>query len=481
MVISGIEASQGTESGNQAQLSFMKRYFEMNRRRAWAEVTIPSHRSGVIVPSKNLYLDTGQMVSFRWTRHRVVDASGNDKKGHAAISMWWVARAAAEETLQGSPFVSAWLKLFRTHLSTQDDYWLRWRGDLAESTELRRAYSGLYGRFFARALLTHHLGFTRFHSLKRNGLEVKGSVKVKRTNGGDIPDWLAWDDQHSSFVLCEAKGSLTARDFLSPGTPKCVGNGKDQFDRVETCEGGRTIHPARWVAATRWATEDRKGEPTTILWDLPVEDTPFDEEEATRHRAAMTHAWLNSIAPGMGWTGANDILSKEREREALNIRAEPGPIPESIDWHPFEDEPEVDIPEATTAGTLRQVENARRRELEDPIGELRDSTLYADLTTLLPPVQESYAHEQPYIVALITRFGIRPVRTLDDIETMQRAQESARNHEEPAMLVGIPFGIDLTSRTKNNIWLDGAGIAQTGNLAVFDLRQVTFDPLERSR
>ena len=54
------------------------------------------------------------MVSFRWTRHRVVDASGNDKKGHAAISMWWVARAAAEETLQGSPFVSAWLKLLDT-------------------------------------------------------------------------------------------------------------------------------------------------------------------------------------------------------------------------------------------------------------------------------------------------------------------------------------------------------------------------------
>ena len=160
------------------------------------------------------------MVSFRWTWHRVVDSSGNDKKGHAAISMWWIARAAAEETLQGSPLVSAWMKLFRTHLSTRDDYWLRWRGDLAESAELRRTYSGLYGRFVARALLTHHLGFTRFLSLKRNGLEVQGSVKVERTNGGDIPDWLAWDDRHSRFVLGEAKGSLTARDFLSPGTPK---------------------------------------------------------------------------------------------------------------------------------------------------------------------------------------------------------------------------------------------------------------------
>ena len=134
-----------------------------------------------------------------------------------------------------------------------------------------------------------------------------------------------------------------------------------------------------------------------------------------------------------------------------------------------------------TAGTLRQAEGTRRRDFEELIGELRDFKLYADMTTLLPPVQESYAHEHPYIAALITRFGIRPVRTLDDIETMRRAQESALNREEPAMLVGIPFGIDPTSRTKDNIWLDGAGIAQPGNLAVFDLRQVTFDPLERSR
>ena len=62
------------------------------------------------------------MLPYRWTRHRVRDAAGNDNRGHAAISVWWIAHAAAEETLQGTPFTSAWLKLFRTHLSTRDDY-----------------------------------------------------------------------------------------------------------------------------------------------------------------------------------------------------------------------------------------------------------------------------------------------------------------------------------------------------------------------
>ena len=82
---------------------------------------------------------------------------------------------------------------------------------------------------------------------------------------------------------------------------------------------------------------------------------------------------------------------------------------------------------------------------------------------------------------MITRFGIRPVRTSDDIDAMRRAQDPARDREEPAMLVGVPLGFDPTFRLKDSIWLDGAGIAQPGNLAVFDLGQVTFDPLERSR
>ena len=421
------------------------------------------------------------MVAFRWTQHRVRDASGNDTSGHAAIRMWWIAHAAAEETLQGSPLGPAWLKLFRTHLSTEDEHWLRWRGDLADSAELRRAYSGLYGRFFARALLTHHLGFTRFLSLKRNGLKVPGSVKVDRITGGDIPDWLAWDDRHSRFVLAEAKGSLTARDILSSDRPRCVSNGKDQFDRVTTCAQGRTIHPARWVAATRWATDDRNGRPTTILWDPPVEDAPLDEEEATRHRAAMTRAWLNSIAPRMGWTSADDLLSAEREREALVIRATPGSIPEDEDWPLYEDDLDENIPDLTIVDTPRQAVGPKRWNAKNPIGELAESKNYADTTTLLPPTEESSVHEHPYVAALITRFGIRPVRTTADIEAVRRAQQPAQDREEPAMLVGIPLGIDPASKTRGAIWLDSAGIEPPDNISVFDLGRITFASLERSK
>ena len=393
--------------------------------------------------------------------------------------MWWVAHAAAEETLQGSPLVPAWLKLFHTQLSRRDD-WLRWRGDLAESAELRRAYSGLYGRFFARALLTYHLGLTRFHSLGRNGLKVPNGAEVKRTNIGDLPDWLAWDDQHSRLVLGEAKGSLSARDFLSPGTPKCVKNGRSQFDRVATFDQGRRIRPARWVAATRWATEERSGKPVTVMWDPPDEDMRFGEEEAIRHRAAMARAWLDSIAPGMGWTGADDLLSEERGREALVIRAEPGSISGSEDWPLFEDEGSRDMLKPDAAETLQEIENAGTQDFGDLIGELGDSELYADPTLLMPHDPEPSALQRAYIAALVTRFGIRPVRTANDIEAILRSQEAAQGLEEPAMLVGVPLGIDPASRITDDTWLSGAGIAQPDSLAVFDLRHVTFEPYDHS-
>ncbi|HYJ84149.1 MAG TPA: hypothetical protein VEW26_15050, partial [Allosphingosinicella sp.] len=250
-------------------------------------------------------------MSYRWARHRVFDEQGKDKTGLAAISLWWMARAAAEETLQGSPLVAAWLKLFATQLSTADTYWLRWRGDLAESAELRRAYSGLYGRFVARALLERHLGLSRFISLGRNGVDIPGSAKVLRVHTGDIPDWIAWDERNARFVLGEAKGSLTGTDFLAQDGPKCVHSGKEQFERVQTYVSGRLIEPGRWVAATRWATDERNGYPVTVLWDPPVDERPFSEEEAERHRLAIGRAWFDSIAPGFGLDNAEDLIGGE--------------------------------------------------------------------------------------------------------------------------------------------------------------------------
>ena len=61
---------------------------------------------------------------------------------------------------------------------------LRWRGDLAASAEMRRAYSALYGRFFGRAVLASRLGLTHFVPLDSDRTRVGNGVEVRRISRG---------------------------------------------------------------------------------------------------------------------------------------------------------------------------------------------------------------------------------------------------------------------------------------------------------
>jgi hypothetical protein len=111
---------------------------------------------------------------------------------------------------------------------------------------------------------------------------------------------------------------------------------------------------------------------------------------------------------------------------------------------------------------------------------LRDLELYADAPPLFPPEPEPSSHASAYIAAVITRFGVAPLRSQAEFEALQRAQDRARERQEPAMLVGIPTNIDPAAKPGGDTWLDCAGIARSGDLALFDLRRVEVEPLERA-
>ncbi len=425
------------------------------------------------------------MLSTRWTYHRYNPGGGSPTfGGMVPINLWRVAHAAALETLQGAPLVHSWLSLFRSHLSQREPRLLRWGGDFAESAEMRRAYSGLYGRFFARALLSHHLSITRFVSLKRDGISLHNSISVDRNTNGDIPDWLGWDARRSRFVLAEAKGSLSSDDFMRYDGPSCIHAGKAQFSRVSATIGSRPVQPDRWVAATRWSTDVRGGTPISILWDPPSDDAAFSEEEAMQHRAAIDKAWLNSIAPGLGWSNGSELTDQARERSAVFVSAAPGPIPENEDW-PFaasdkSRQSKVDVGSSPPTVPY-DIQYALRRQIFQEAREdwpLPEASLFAENRRLLEvDAPEEVHHQQKYSSALVTRFGVRPIRTKADYDELLRSQERAQRLIEPAMLIGLPLNFTSEIETKQIEWLDGAGIAPPHDLAVFDLRRIKLDGL----
>ncbi len=385
-------------------------------------------------------MQLGVPMPWRWSHLRV--ATGNPVTStlrFEPFSLWWLALAAADETVQGGPLVRAWLGLFHSHLAAgRVD--MRWRGDFAESAEMRRAYSALYGRYFARALLAARLGFTDFISLRRNGVQLGGGVKVRRIASGDIPDWIAWDPRRGGYVLGEAKGNLTGSwTSFSTGTPSCIGAGKAQFSRVRiTDSAGQPVASRNWVAATLWSTEARPRRPISVLWDPAGEGRELSEDEVPVFADAIRRRRFAALATRLSGS------TFRRSTRNVQVRVIAAPTEEAT-----------------------------------PRAGSRDDQAGNASTHLMPPdTSASSSHSDVYLAALITPLGIEPIRTPDDVRRLQ-ALSKQRGPAADNMLL---FGVSLKrtdDASRGETWLSSNGIASADGLGLFRLRGVTVEVEDR--
>lgn len=359
----------------------------------------------------------------RLTRLRVVNDSNPamDITAYRPLNLWRVALSAAEETLHGGPLVPAWLQLFEAHLSGSETTMLRWRGDLGASAEMRRVYSALYGRYFARALLASELGLTDFIALDGD-ITIQNAVTVRRTHRGDIPDWIAWDQQAGAYTLGEAKGRLTGNEhgFLN-GTPSCISAGKAQFDRVEVIDSNNRVLAARnWIAANLWSTDERGREPVSLLWDPPNEGGSLLNHEVPRHAAAIRKHRVTIIAKQLGDPAfVTRIAAKASLGESFIIGEE------------AEDR------------RLRPIERVSREP-----------------------------HEGDYLAAVIVPLGIRPIRSAADLEMARRTADNAYRTGEPAMIFGLALAQRNAVEFPQTAWLSADGIAASDGTSLFSLKDV---------
>ena len=401
-------------------------------------------------------------MSYRYAFTRIVDpGAGTDVVDFGPFDLWWAAISAAEETIQGSPLASAWLTLFQDHLSQADTTELRWAEDLAESAEMRRAYSALYGRFFGRAFLASRLGFTNFVPLQTDRTPVGNMVEVRRVKRGDVPDWIAWDPQSRSYVLAEAKGRLggSVDEFLSR-TPACISSGKAQFERVEVRESsGRTIRTTNWVAANLWCTDQRGRPPVCLLWDPDGEGEQLLEEEIPSHAAAVRRQRVHGIAAGLGHPG---FPEGETEPSGRTVRiaatpAEPSDLP--------------DPPELLEPLELVPMRQGLDEERRFP-GADREPVV---VTRREAEPRSRERHEDAYVAAIITRFGITPIVDQSGVDAARAARDRAGSGEEPALIYGISGGVLAGSETGRPGWWSGAGIATPDGAGLFDITDVEID------
>lgn len=362
-------------------------------------------------------------MPYRLTHLRLVDpVSTRSFTGRRPVSLWRAALSAAEETLHGGPLATPWLQLFRAHLSCSDGEMLRWRGDLGGNTEMRRVYSALYGRYFARALLGSELGITDFISLDGD-ITLPNGVTVKRIHGGDIPDWIAWDPRAGAYILSEAKGRLTGSQprFLN-GTPNCIQLAKAQFGRVVVKSHSDGVIPTRnWVAANLWSTDARRRQPISLLWDPPDDGATFTDNEVRRHADAIRKYRIRAMTERLG----TPVLT-------VRISTKPSHDPESSA-----------ILEMADDNPLSPTEHYSRE-----------------------------SHEGDYLAATITPLGIRPIRNASDLRDAQMLKEGGDMIEEPAMILGLARGEQQITGLAKRPWVSAHGIASPDGLSLFNLKDL---------
>ena len=395
-------------------------------------------------------------MPYRYTNIRIVDPTNSlDTIEYRPFSLWWVAHAAAEESIQGAPLTSAWLRLFSAHLSESETTKLRWRGDLAENAEMRRVYSVMYGRYFSRALLASRFGITDFVPLRQNTTPIVNGVTVSRILNGDLPDWIAWDPGFNCYVLAEAKGRLTGNvwNFLTQ-MPTCIRSGKAQFSRVEVRNSrDRKIRTRNWVVANLWSTDERKREPVSLLWDPDGDGEDLSDDEIPSNANAIRKHRIANIAKGLG---RPEAIRKDADDLGLTLKIAIEPSKDIIPSEEFLPL-ESNIPWDRTT--------YYRRRLDSVMNERH----------LLEPIEtpSHYAHEDLYAAALITPLGVRPILNSADLEATKLIQAQARDGAHTAMIYGLSISA-MEGENKRALWLSAGGIVSPDGAGLFNLKDVNI-------
>ena len=212
------------------------------------------------------------------------------------MSLVQLAIAAARETFATATphFVAAWTDLFQSMMATSSTD-LRWReSGPGIGRDARIAYSGLLGRYLARAYLTWNEGVRVLVPLDTaKGIFRNTSYRlIKQPSGHGLEaDWIGLDARQR-LVIVEAKGTFNARIRAWKDTnslPAVLRTAIGQAQRSVVTKGpAQTRLPSkRWAIASRWANEHNKLDPTLIAWnetDQTLDYTDYLELSALLHR-----------------------------------------------------------------------------------------------------------------------------------------------------------------------------------------------------
>lgn len=217
-----------------------------------------------------------------------------------------VARCALGEVFQTAPHSASAFAFLEDLLAPGGQ--LVWReGGLGRGTEMRRSFSALFGRFFARSYLQVHHGYIWFSAIDGNPFRLSENWRVAKRNNSktEMPDWVC--ARAGELAIAEAKGSHQTGNPTGPGYPGPIKTASGQIQGVlvqRRVGSGRSAWVNKqvkgWAVMSRWGVMSPPRDPFLFALDPNTEGEPMLSPDTEELIALVARGHVEQLATGLG-------------------------------------------------------------------------------------------------------------------------------------------------------------------------------------
>jgi hypothetical protein len=247
--------------------------------------------------------------------------SGKAPSGDCEVDTDLVAACAMEEILQTGGGSSRPLALLFEELLVPGGDELVWKGNgPGRGKEMRRAFSGLFGRFFARAYLTRYHDFVWFTPIDGEPTNISNRMRVVRLQGKatELPDWVCGTGS-GRVAIAEAKGTSQASNGTGAGLPGPIRTAAGQLQGVVVEKLRKAAGKERWTAIStkgwavmsRWGVEIPPRDAFLYVLDPDTQGEPPSAHERDEMVQDVARAHVGYLLAGMGFSElASQLLAE---------------------------------------------------------------------------------------------------------------------------------------------------------------------------